>query len=394
MQASNIKSLKSDNRALILNEIRKCPHSRAQLSDATSLTRSAVTMIVQDLIAEGQICETRSLQTGRGRKQILLEIVADHKYALGLALHRHETAVVLTDLSGKALEHKSTATSSFSSAGEILEWSRSSMQGFLNRRRISSNRLVGIGISSPGPLDLDNGKILAPIDFDMFHNFPVVDHIRNFEFELLDGKIKFPDVSLDNNAVLLAMREYYQCESKMHQFKHILYVTVSRGIGSCLISNGQIYRGFGGFAGELGHTSIEGTGRPCTCGNYGCLERYATLDALKEFFGFDNYEVIVDLAYNGIGRPLAIVEQIAEWLSTALVNAVNLFDLDAIVLYGELNYRPKLLTDLIQSRIRQRSLVGRVHEVQVMASVYDDKTAALSATSTIIDSYFKCQRSD
>lgn len=187
----------------------------------------------------------------------------------------------------------------------------------------------------------------------------------------------------------MAMREFYNGKSPMYKYRHILFVTISRGIGSCLISDGQIYRGLGGYAGELGHTSIDAAGRPCSCGNYGCIEKYTTQEALKSFFGFDSYDVVVDLAYNGIGKSLAIIEQTAEWLTTALVNAINLFDLDAIVLYGELNYRPQLLTDMIESKIKQRSLISRVHDISVLASSYDDKTAAEASTAGIIDAYFK-----
>jgi predicted NBD/HSP70 family sugar kinase len=409
MQASNVKSLKNDNRALILNEIRKCPCSRAQLADKTSLTRSAVTMIVQELMAEGQLKETSSLQSDRGRRQILLDIVEDHKLALGLALHRREISTVLTDLRGKPVDKNSRPTSAFANREAALAWSFETMKSMIHKHKLTQDKLVGIGISSPGPLDRQSGRILEPIDFPLFQNFDITEEVASWQLfkasESASASGKSNDsrtlsstntttgstveINLDNNAVLMAMREFYNGTSPIYKYKHILFVTISRGIGSCLISDGQIYRGLGGFAGELGHTSIDAAGRPCSCGNYGCIEKYATLDALKAFFGFESYDIVVDLAYNGISRYLAIVEQIAEWLTTALVNAVNLFDLDAIVLYGELNYRPQLLTDMIEKKVRQRSLISRAHEIKVFASSFDDKTAAEASTAGIIDAYFK-----
>jgi len=424
MQASNVKSLKNDNRALILNEIRKCPCSRAQLADKTSLTRSAVTMIVQELMAEGQLKETSSLQSDRGRRQVLLDIVDDHKLALGLALHRREISIVLTNLRGSPLEKHSRPTASFSDREAVLKWSYETMKNIIENHKLTQDKLVGIGISSPGPLDRQSGRILEPIDFPFFQNFDIADQIASWPLmpteeaaedrmnasgESLISAKRGSDAStasslrestnaitksalainLDNNAVLMAMREFYNGKSVIYQHKHILFVTISRGIGSCLISDGQIYRGLGGYAGELGHTSIDAAGRQCSCGNYGCIEKYATLEALKSFFGFESYDVVVDLAYNGISKSLAIIEQIAEWLTTALVNAVNLFDLDAIVLYGELNYRPQLLTEMIEKKISQRSLISRAHDIKVYASSYDDKTAADASTAGIIDAYFK-----
>lgn len=391
-QASNIKSLKSDNRSLILNEIRKQPCSRVQLSYRTNLTRSAVTMIVQELITEGQVRQTQALQSGRGRRQILLDIVPDYRLAAGISLHRHELTVVLTDLKGFALEQKSAPTSEFQTLEQAADWVRITLIQLLQAHQVELSHLAGIGISSPGPLDLTDGRILEPIEFPLFRFFDVVDTVREWFLDKEDGRSvaqRNLPVSLENNAVLLAVREFYHEKSSIHHFRQILYVTISQGIGSCIINDGVVYRGSGGFAGELGHTSIDGAGRPCSCGNFGCIERYATLRAICDYFSLDNFDLTVDLAYSGQSRSLAILEQVADWLSTALINAVNLFDVDAIVLYGELNYRPRLLADLIQSRIRQRSLVGRTHGIVVLPSVFDDKDAALASTAAVIDHHFK-----
>lgn len=395
LQASNVKSLKNDNRALILNEIRKTPCSRAQLSDKTRLTRSAVTMIVQELIAEGQLHETHTLHSGRGRRQILLDIVENHKLALGLALHRSDISTVLTDLRGHSLEKHSRPTASFASRDEVMTWAADIMKNMIINNHLTNDKLIGIGISSPGPLDRQTGLILEPVDFPLFQNVNIANLVAKWPLfsksttESNSSNSNGLAISLENNAVLMAMREFYNGRSLLYEHKHIIFVTICRGIGSCLISDGQIYRGLGGFAGELGHTSIDTAGRPCSCGNYGCIERYATLSAIKSFFGFDSYDVVVDLAYNGISRSLAIIEQVAEWLTTALVNAVNLFDLDAIVLYGELNYRPQLLTEMIEKKIAQRSLISRAHKIKVIASAFEEKSAADASTAGIIDSYFK-----
>jgi predicted NBD/HSP70 family sugar kinase len=215
-------------------------------------------------------------------------------------------------------------------------------------------KLVGIGISSPGPLDLSAGRILEPIDYALFCNFDVVREVSSWILDPADGRsvaaYRLP-VSLENMAVLMGVREFYKENSKLARYRQILYVTVSQGVGSCIINDGQIYRGFGGYAGELGHTSIDGAGRPCSCGNFGCLERYVTLPAICDFFNLESYEVLIDQAFTGQARSLAILEQISDWLTTALVNAVNLFDVDAIVLYGEISYRPQLLTEFLQKRI-------------------------------------------
>jgi predicted NBD/HSP70 family sugar kinase len=171
--------------------------------------------------------------------------------------------------------------------------------------------------------------------------------------------------------------------------KNYIYVAVSDGIGSALMIDDRIHRGSAGFSGEIGHTSIHADGIPCSCGNVGCLECYVTMKALKKKFGFESYERMVDDAYLGDSSAIDIIEYIATQLSCALINSINLLELDAAILYGEFNYRPTLLRNMLEERINRMSVISRTHKIEVKTSSLTPDLVRASACAAIINMHFE-----
>ena len=374
---SNANTLRSDNRALLLNRIRRQPVSRAQLAKETGMSNAAFTMITNDLIAQGQLREIGTADSEKGRRPILLDIVADYRYAVGVSLHRKRLQVLVTDLKGTLVRCTQERTGRFSTADEAVGWACRTIREELAQLQIPFSRVAGIGISSPGPLDYREGVILTPPNLPLFHHLPIVSRFRR-EFSL--------PVFLENNAVLFAMTEYLS--GGLHAYRNVLFVIMSHGIGSCLIREGRVFRGCGGFAGEIGHISVNPDGPPCACGNHGCLEQYATMDALKRRFGFDRYSSVVDAAYRGDSASREVLEYEARYLAAGLVTAVNLFDPDAIVLYGEFRYRPELLLSMLSEQISRQSLITRVHPVAVLPSQLGPEAEAVSSTAVVLSRHF------
>ena len=299
---------------------------------------------------------------------------------MGVSLHRKRLSVSITNLASVLLDQVQTPTQDYHDYASALAWIFTAIEEMIERNHIPSSKIIGIGVSSPGPLDYRGGTILVPPNFDLFHHVPIV--------ALLKEKFDLP-VLLENNAVLLALTEYFN--GSMKEYRNSMFVILSDGIGSCMLMDGKIYRGFGGYAGELGHTSIDIHGPKCTCGNQGCLELYATLTSLKREFHFESYETVVDDAYRGASYALDILKYQAQCLSCALIGAVNMLDLDAIILYGEFNYRPELLFSLLNSRISKGSMIQRVHPVSVIPSGLKNNAAAISSTAAVLNRYFNQQ---
>ncbi len=373
----NLRTIKNDNRALVLNYIRKNPTSRAEISKKSHMSKSAVTMIINDLIDEGQIIEIGEGESSYGRKSILLDIVADYRFAIGIALHRKHTYVCVTDLKSNILAYSNYQTSQWDDPYKLLDFTYSEATKFLDELNIPIEKCIGIGVSSPGPLDYIKGTILNPPDFELFHGINIG--------EYLNKKSGLP-VTVDNNAVLLAMQEYISNE---YDYKNLMFIAIDGGIGSAIVTNGSIYRGFGGFAGEFGHISIHPNGIECSCGNVGCLEKYISMKALQAKFGFYSYEKMVDNAYIGDKNSRNILEYIADEFSCALTTAINLFDLEGVVIFGQFSYRSEMLRTLIQKNINNRSVITRTHSVTISFSQMSPDESVASVCAAIINRYFQ-----
>ena len=376
----NVAKLKTDNRYIILDCLRYAPISRAELSRATGLAKSSVTTITNEMISQGILFEAGPAEKSNkaGRTRVLLEINGDFGFAAGINLHRKRISVSGTDISGNNIFDFSADTSDFSSTEEALGYIIKELDAKIKEKGLDVSRLVGIGVSSPGPLDYEKGIILEPPNFPLFNNFAIA--------ECLKKEYGCP-VFLENNAVSLALYEHYYVSRKEGS---TLFVTVADGIGGALLQNGKIYRGSHGAAGELGHISVNPEGELCECGNRGCLEQYVTLSALKNRFGFESYNEIADLFENGDSNAEKVIEFLVNTLSGALVGAVNLFDLDRIILYGEYNYKCEILTERIEKYINTHSVICKAHRVEVVPSGQDFGYASAAAAAVpALNNFFR-----
>lgn len=373
----NVKTIKNENRALILGQIRKAPTSRADIAKRTGMSKSAVTMITGDLMNEGQIIEIGEGSSPHGRKSILLDIVPTYRYAAGIALHRKYIYVCITDLKSNILSYSNHRITNWNDPKSLLDFAYDEILRFLSELNIPREKCIGIGVSAPGPLDYEKGVILNPPDFPMFRDFAVSEYLQK--------KSGMP-VLLDNNAVLLCMQEYMNSSA---EYKNSMFVVISDGIGSAVMYNGHIFRGSRGFAGELGHISIHADGIKCDCGNCGCLEKYVSISALQEKFGFSSYEKLVDDAYMGDKVSCEILAYIAGEFSAALASAVNLFDLDAIIIYGQFSYRSDKLCTLLRKELSRRSVITQTHSVALTFSDMSPDKASASVCSLVINRYFE-----
>jgi glucokinase len=128
--------------------------------------------------------------------------------------------------------------------------------------------IAGIGIGSPGPLDTKTGVVLLTPNLG-WTNFPLRDRLTK--------ALGLP-AALDNDANCAIFGEWWRGAARGAD--HVVGLTIGTGIGGGIVLGGQVYRGASDIAGEIGHMTIDSTGRLCKCGNYGCLEAYASGPAI------------------------------------------------------------------------------------------------------------------
>ena len=344
MEGKNSAYTKQYNRRKLLGILRQKPTSRAELSRAMGLTRAAISIIADELIAEGVIRESSAQPevSGPGRTPTMLKISDGAYFAVGVSLRRSGCKVGIEDLTGTFLACQDVVLPRQAGMQERIEQIARGMQALLEETGLPLGRLLGVGVAAPGPVDREGGRILNPPDFPGWENCPVA--------ELLEQQLKVP-VYLENDASAAAMYNYMEHDFPEKENFALLFVDC--GIGSGVISGGKVLRSQGGFTPELGHTSIDFCGPKCSCGNRGCLERYASIDRLTEEFGYDSWASLLASP----DREKALDRE-ADYLAAGIVNLCNMVHLEAVLLGGRIRSCSEELLPRLESRVKGRMLSG------------------------------------
>ena len=234
---------------------------------------------------------------------------------------------------------------------------------------VDRRKVLGIGISAPGPLDCENGRILNPPRFERWHGMDI-------------GK------RLSDALGLPAYLEHDVCAMALHQrstgqSRNFMLLFIDIGIGAAIVSGGEL---LGNFTGELGHTTIRFDGRLCACGNRGCLETYASIPALLEGSGFRDWFDLVDHADDPEAQKL--LNQEAVYLSAGLINLLNLIPVDSIYLAGDICCRHELLIGRLQREIGAKALYRGRNDTRILPVADTPNMGVLSAAEVVFSRFF------
>lgn len=381
--AQNNARMKRENRQKVLRIIRKAPISRADLARHTGLTRAAITNITEELLSSGLVTEGAPAGSGVGRPPVLLGINGDAKYALGLNIARRSCTVGVVDLCGRVLSKEQFVLNSPPTAEDALAEICRKITAHLQGLDLDRAKLLGLGVTTPGPVDAGAGRILQPPDFPLWHHVPVAG--------LLQERLQMA-VALENTSVARALCEYdYGVGGGLSAF--LLMLIDDNGIGGGLMIGGKPYKGFLELGSEIGHTCIQMDGVPCSCGGVGCLERYASIPEIVAFAQESDpriisWEQIADGAAAGDALCLSVVEREAQYLGTGILNAVNLLSLQAVVLAGSVEYKPGPLRSAVERLVNARAIARRQRQVDILLSGVKADAGLVSAANLMLNTVF------
>jgi len=251
--------------------------------------------------------------------------------------------------------------------------------------------LLGVGISSIGPIDKVSGMILNPPDFHGLSNIP----IKHF-FEELTGLPVF----FDNDMSSAALAESMFGQGK--ELSNFAYIGVTRGVGAAVMSNGSLVTGSTGINGEVGHTSIKYDGPMCFCGNRGCLELYTSIPvivkkveiAMKEAKLMPESEELkwhdfLRHAKNGEYYTMKVLDEFCEYISVAIINLVNLFDCDEIFFGHEIASVFELIDSRLTELIGNRLFSCAVREIKIKQSAFGENAPLTGSACIVLNELFK-----
>ncbi|HSL87641.1 MAG TPA: ROK family protein [Bacteroidales bacterium] len=281
------------------------------------------------------------------------------KYVIGVDLGGTKITTAISDLTGTIIEKTTLATGSHLGEQVVMERIFDSISMVLEASKISTEDVRAIGVGAPGPLDAIKGTIITTPNLP-FKNYnvvkPIEDHfgIRTY---------------LDNDANAAAIGEYTFGAGK--GTKHMIYITVSTGVGGGAVLNGRPYRGNTSNALEVGHMTIEPFSRhQCNCGKYGDLEALASGTAiakrakeaveegretsLKDIETITSYEV--HQAYlEGDQVAVEILESAFMYMGIGVANLIVNFDPEVIVIGGGVTKIGDLFFEKVKDAARRRS---------------------------------------
>ncbi|MDX7893707.1 ROK family protein [Bacillus velezensis] len=370
--------VKKVNQKLLLNEILKnSPISRAKLSEMTGLNKSTVSSQVNTLMKENLVFEIGQGQSSGGRRPVMLVFNKKAGYSVGIDVGVDYINGILTDLEGTIVldQHHHLECNSPEITKDILI---DMIHHFIANMPQSPYGLIGIGICVPGLIDKNQKIVFAPNS-----NWRDID-LKSF----IQKKFNMP-VFIENEANAGAYGEKVFGAAKNHD--NMIYASIGTGIGIGVIINNDLYRGVGGFSGEMGHMTIDFNGPKCSCGNRGCWELYASEKALIKSLKTKEKKVstqdIIDLAHlNDIGT-LHALQNFGFYLGIGLTNILNTFNPQAIILRNSIIESHPMVLHSIKSEVSSRVYSHLDNSYELLPSFLGKNAPALGMSSIVIDHF-------
>ena len=307
LKGTNQESGRPYNRRIVLEAIRQHgPIERADIASRVGLTVQTVANIIRDLEELHLINGVRSPRRGRGSPATGFTLNPAGAYAVGVNVTPRGLEAALVDLAGAIIAEERVslprpdAERSFAEIGRLVE-------DF--RHGAGQRSMLGVGLAMPGPFDVESMSFVGPTTLENWRGVSVAERLSQ-----VAGLAAF--IETDHAAAALGEGLY----GAGRTFRDFYYLYFGVGLGGSMVHDGLPVRGARRNAGEIGHVPMVVNGRPCSCGNRGCLERYLSLEA---------YARRVPI----VGRAEWIAEA-APLLRNAVVTIENLFDPETIVIGG------------------------------------------------------------
>lgn len=391
-QGANLVRIGSFNQTVILDAVRRSDGlSRVELAEATGLSAQTVTNICRRLIDAGLIVEAGTTNVGRGKPRTLLRLDAAARLAVGVHLDPGVVTVALLDLTGTVLAHERVPNPPAIDPPHAIETITRAVDAVIEQSGVSRDRVLGVGIAAPGPVDLERGLIEDPPNLPGWYQVPLRDDL---------ARASDLPVLLDKDVTAAAVAETWWGSASRAGTMAVLYLGTGIGVG--LVVEGAVVRGSSGNAGEIGHLVVDPDGPGCTCGQRGCVAvtltpaalvaqavRAGVLPAADAEQPAGALAIVFDQAEAGGTAAREIIERAVEGIARLALAITNLLDVDRLVLGGP--FWPRIAPYFIRDapRLLDAGAAARlIHTVDVSGTSIGEHLGAVGAASLVLDQAF------
>lgn len=367
------------NRSAILRMIVSAgPIARTRIAKELGLSPATVTAVTRELIDQGLLWVAERAPSNGGRPALLLELVGGAANAFGVKIAPDHVVGVRVDLEADLVERfetyfDSAAPGALETLGDVLsEWIE---------HVPGAPPLLGVGLGVAGVFDSSKGTLDSPLL-----------GWRDIKLgQVMEERLEVP-VLVDNDVNTLAVAE--RLYGRGQDIENFITVTIGRGVGLGIVTGGDIYRGFGGGAGELGHTFAVKDGPACTCGKRGCLETLVADPALVaegKRQGFlavgDGIDELRGLATTGHLAARQIYQAAGAQLGRAVADLVTVLCPELVLVSGEGTQAWAFMAEAFGAAF-STNVFPPLGRVPIEVDPWDDAKWAIGAATLVLQGTF------
>lgn len=394
---SNLPAVSEYNQAVILDAVRRSHEgiSRVEVATNTGLSAQTVSNIVRRLLGEGMVVEDGTRGTSVGKPRTILRLQPDARFAVGVHIDPSVITIVLLDLSGRIVGRRVINTTPETRAPDTMRRIAKSVKGVIARAAIDTDRVMGLGIAAPGPIDLAAGVVLNPPLLPGWHDVPIRHE--------LSKALNLP-VILEKDVTAAVTAEVWT--GTPGDSSDMLFLYCGTGVGLGVVSGGEILRGFSGNAGDTGDliadaSFVESQNRSAAARVRGPVgwalsprltveEAHSRKIVISDPSEMTWVEIVNEYAMLMSQREDPVVGQLVKEtlgdLAHAMVTLVNLFDVERVVFGGP--YFSPLRSDVLirlPTLVTQSPLYRLPHQVTFHSSAIGEDVAAVGAACLVLD---------
>lgn len=378
---------------------KKGPVAKSEILEMTGMKLSTLNRFMHPLKDSGLIVESCTGESSGGRRPTLFDINKKDFIILGIDLSRTYTRVVLTNLKMEILFREQFSMDESHTPELTVKKISGILDSALAALKIEKRKLIGAGLGTVGPIDRSKGSMLNPV------NFPAKGWMNVPVRRMLEEELGCP-VAIDNGANTAVLSEYLFGDGR--KFASMAYFGCGVGIRTGAIASGKIIRMVNDSEGSFGHMTIDVDGEQCSCGNFGCIDCYASIPSIMRSFssflkkgrtasiskpideiGFLD---ICSAADSGDALASDVISSAAAVFGAGLANYINLLNPGFIILSGPVIKNSKLFYDVsTEIALKKHYLKGENTIVFSRGGCYGDDAISVGAAAMFIE---KCLDSE
>lgn len=397
-RGTNMPRVADFNEGVVLNSIRRSNggRSRVELTTETGLSAQTVSNICRRLLDQGLILETGKQAVSFGKPRTMLELNPAGSYAVGVHIDPAVITYVLLDFTGAVVVDASHPTPAAQDPDSVLALMSEQIEALIARAPVDRTRILGVGIASPGPVDVERGLVVDPPHLPNWHRVPLRDHLRD--------ATGLP-VVLDKDVIAGAVAELWAGGADGPS--DFVFFYFGTGVGAGIVIDDVVVRGISSNAGDVGLLPVTSeefgdhyrhpfrafweTGSPHMLASeavsLGVLPADTDLDSPAAVVqAFNRLSALADEGHVG---ALEIIEKAARFAASAILTVTNMLDVGTVVIGGTTwEAVASHFLRVIQPIVSEGSISNQLHATTITGTTLGSDVAAIGAACLVLDNKF------